>query len=118
MACRRDLASRHIETGVIHRPRCLAGAGSAVTFLPLTHVRERSAERRLVSPWHQAVPRAGRPARTPPGAPPRRFWAQSPYFFVGPEGFSPLNVIQAALALPFIRRCPATQGGPLIGGGR
>src|SRR5258708_3172988 len=32
------------QTGVIHRPRCLVGVGAAVISLPLTHVRERSAE--------------------------------------------------------------------------
>ena len=57
-------------TGVIHRPCCLVGAGSALVFLPLTRVRERSAEWRYVS---SLAPRRRRPralAGTPPsGAP-------------------------------------------------
>jgi len=51
-------------------------------------------------------PRAVWPARAPSGAPPRRFFTQSPYFFVGPEGFT-AHVIQAAFALPFIRQVAA-----------
>src|SRR5438477_11973639 len=35
-------------TDMIHRPHYLVGVGSAVIFLSLTHVRERSAERRYV----------------------------------------------------------------------
>jgi len=35
---------------------------------------------------------------------------------IGPEGFT--TPFQAAFALPFIRSCPATKGGPLIGAGR
>ena len=33
-------------------------------------------------------------------------------------GLFATRVIQAAFALPFIRSCPATKGGPLIGAGR
>jgi hypothetical protein len=33
-------------------------------------------------------------------------------------GLFATRVIQAAFALPFIRPCPATKGGPLIGAGR
>src|SRR5258708_35893462 len=101
----------------IHRPCGWGGVGTAVTFLPLTHVRDRSAERRLDSPWPLAAPRAVVPARPPPGAPPRRFFTRSPCFFRRTRRLR-RPVIQAALALPFIRRCPATKGGPLSGSGR
>jgi hypothetical protein len=37
-------------------------------------------------------------------------------YAIGPEGFT--APFQAAFALPFIRSCPATKGGPLIGAGR
>ena len=40
------------QTGVIHRPCYLVGVGTAVISLPLTHVRERSAERRYFIVWH------------------------------------------------------------------
>src|SRR6185503_1071115 len=46
---------------------------------------ERSAERRYGLHLHLAVPRAVVPARAPPGAPLRRFWARSPCFVAGPE---------------------------------
>ena len=39
---------QRIQTDVIHRPHHLVGVGTAVISLPLTHVRERSAERRYV----------------------------------------------------------------------
>src|SRR5260221_12798240 len=52
----------NIETGVIHRPCCLVGAGCALVFLPLTHVRERSADWRYFIVWH-----LGEGARVPCG---------------------------------------------------
>src|SRR6266567_5423611 len=42
----------HIHTGVIHRPCCLVGAGCALVSLPLTDVRERSADWRYFIVWH------------------------------------------------------------------
>src|ERR1051325_3020331 len=92
--------------------------GGASFFFPLACARERSAGRRF---GNSLAPDGGAaclcsPARAPPGAPPRRFFTRSPYFLIGPEGFT--APFQAALALPFIRSCPATKGGPLNGTGR
>src|SRR5882672_3189434 len=42
----------------------------------------------------------------PSGAPPRRFWARSPYFFHRTRRLR-RPVIQSAFALPFVRRCPS-----------
>src|SRR6266498_2663291 len=41
-----------IPADVIHRPCYLVGAGTALVFLPLTHVRERSADWRYFLVWH------------------------------------------------------------------
>src|SRR5258706_7516263 len=41
-----------IPTDMIHRPHDLVGVGTAVISLPLTHVRERSADWRYVLVWH------------------------------------------------------------------
>jgi hypothetical protein len=40
------------STDMIHRPCCLVGAGCALVFLPLTHVRERSAGTARVTTGH------------------------------------------------------------------
>src|SRR5260221_2665129 len=45
-----------------HRPCCLVGAGCALVFLPLTDVRERSADWRYFIVWH-----LGEGARVPCG---------------------------------------------------
>src|SRR3954469_15676308 len=50
----------------------------------------------------KAPARRLRAAGAPPGAPPRRFLTQPPYFFAGARSVDS-HVIQAPLALPFIR---------------
>src|SRR5258707_15150678 len=37
---------------MIHRPHHLVGVGAALVSLPLTSVRERSAEKRTILVWH------------------------------------------------------------------
>src|SRR6267154_1782395 len=47
-----SLFKQRIHTDVIHRPHDLVGVGTAVISLPLTDVRERSADWRTILVWH------------------------------------------------------------------
>src|SRR2546423_11430456 len=86
-----------VNAGVIHRPHCLVGVGTALVSLFPHNVRERSADWRTNLVWHLGegarVPLRGTP---PPGAP---LWRLPPRDrLVGSEPETFISVIRAAFA--------------------